>query len=250
MTRAVEGLHGPGRGHRVGTRFLSSTKEALIREIIEREYLKPTRPPIRRVVEDIGLACRRHGWWHQLGARSKHGCRLSISGFRLCAGKTPRQSVPWMLPLGNTPLPGRWRASRLTTPRWMLSWSTNSIGKAMALVRVMAALAPRCRLRLVADLTEPIDHCCGAVRSIGGRRDQKPGLPIRAAFACWSVPAQLAAICLLEEVVWDDHAWGQIADRELVDRDDRNVIRDLLGSFDQAAEPRSRAPVAPDALPN
>ena len=34
----------------------------MIREIIEREYLKPTRSPVRRVLEEIRLACRRHGW--------------------------------------------------------------------------------------------------------------------------------------------------------------------------------------------
>jgi hypothetical protein len=47
-------------------------------------------------------------------------------------------------------------------------------------------------------------------------------------FACWSIPAQLIAICLLEEFVDDDHIWGQISNRKLVDSDDRNVIRDLL----------------------
>jgi hypothetical protein len=53
-------------------------------------------------------------------------------------------------------------------------------------------------------------------------------------FACWSIPAQLIAICLLEEFVDDDHIWGQISNRKLVDSDDRNVIRDLL---DRPADP-------------
>lgn len=61
-TRTVEGLCGPGRGRREGSRFLNPAQETLIREIIEREYLKPTRPPFRRVLEHIGLACRRRGW--------------------------------------------------------------------------------------------------------------------------------------------------------------------------------------------
>src|SRR5262245_258009 len=54
-TRTVEGLCGPGRGRREGTRFLNPAQETLIREIIEREYLKPTKPPFRRVLEHIGL---------------------------------------------------------------------------------------------------------------------------------------------------------------------------------------------------
>jgi putative transposase len=61
-TRTVEGLCGPGRGRREGTQFLYEAKEALIRQIIEREYLKPTRPPFRRVLEQIGIACRLRGW--------------------------------------------------------------------------------------------------------------------------------------------------------------------------------------------
>jgi len=60
-TRTVEGLCGPGRGRRKGTQFLYEAKEALIRQIIEREYLKPTRPPFRRVLEQIGIACRLRG---------------------------------------------------------------------------------------------------------------------------------------------------------------------------------------------
>ena len=58
-------------------------------------------------------------------------------------------------------------------------------------------------------------------------------------FACWSIPAQLIAICLLEEFVDDDHIWGQISNRKLVDSDDRNVIRDLL---DRPGRPVERTP--------
>ncbi len=61
-TRTVEGLCGPGRGRPEGTRVLDKAKDRLIREIIEREYLKPTRPPFLRVFEHIRTACRRHGW--------------------------------------------------------------------------------------------------------------------------------------------------------------------------------------------
>jgi putative transposase len=61
-TRTVEGLFGPGRGRPQGTQVLEEAKERLIREIIEREYLKPTRPPFRRVFEHIRLACCQRGW--------------------------------------------------------------------------------------------------------------------------------------------------------------------------------------------
>lgn len=55
-TRTVEGLWGTGRGRQGGARVLDGAKETLINEIIEREYLKLTRPPFRRVLEHIGLS--------------------------------------------------------------------------------------------------------------------------------------------------------------------------------------------------
>jgi putative transposase len=85
MTRTVEGLCGPGRGRRAGTRFLSEAEESLIRDILEREYLKPTRPPFRRVLEHIVLACRQHGWpaptWRTVKAR------LSLIDLRVRAAR-------------------------------------------------------------------------------------------------------------------------------------------------------------------
>jgi putative transposase len=106
MRRTVEGLHGPGRGRRVGTRFLSSAKETLIREIIEREYLKPTRLPVRRGLEDIGLACRRHGWsaptWRTVKAR------LSLIGQRVWAvGREDTKAVRSL-----DAIPGEYAATR------------------------------------------------------------------------------------------------------------------------------------------
>lgn len=72
-TRTVEGLWGPGRGRQEGARVLDDAKETLISDIIEREYFKPTRPPFRRVLEHIGLACRQRGWsapsWRTAKAR-------------------------------------------------------------------------------------------------------------------------------------------------------------------------------------
>src|SRR5262249_60160509 len=38
-----------------GSQFLAPEQEALIREVIERDYLKPPRPPFSRVVEQIRL---------------------------------------------------------------------------------------------------------------------------------------------------------------------------------------------------
>lgn len=57
----VDGLSGSGRERREGARFLGEAKETLIRQIIEREYLQPTRPSFRRVLEHIRLACRQRG---------------------------------------------------------------------------------------------------------------------------------------------------------------------------------------------
>ena len=58
-------------------------------------------------------------------------------------------------------------------------------------------------------------------------------------FARWSIPAQLVAICFLEEVVGDDHLWRQISDRKLVSSDDRHVIHALL---DRPGRPVERTP--------
>jgi hypothetical protein len=132
-----------------------------------------------------------------------------------------------------------------------LELGLRDVGNAMALARVMAALAtplPVASRGRSHRGDRPLLWCSAFYRREAGSKTRAadPSRP----FARWSVPAQLAAICLLEEVVCDDHAWGQFADRELVDRGDRKVIRDLLGSFDRAAEPRSRAPVVPDELLN
>ena len=92
QTRTVEGLRGPGsgrpEGHFCNIRYWADTwiiltsslpcvldwdEETLIREILEREYLKPTRPPFQRVLEQIGGACRTKGWtaptWRTVKAR-------------------------------------------------------------------------------------------------------------------------------------------------------------------------------------
>jgi hypothetical protein len=114
------------------------------------------------------------------------------------------------------------------------------VSKAAALARVMAALAtplrvvPRGRSHR-AD--RPLLWRNPLYRREAGskRRAANPDRP----FACWSVPAQLVAICLLEDVVGDDRLWRQIADRELVHSHDRNVIQDLL---DHPGRPVERNP--------
>ena len=66
-------MRGLGSGRPEGTRVLNSDEETLIREVLEREYLKPTRPPFQRVLEQIGGACRSKGWpaptWRTVKAR-------------------------------------------------------------------------------------------------------------------------------------------------------------------------------------
>ena len=103
------------------------------------------------------------------------------------------------------------------------------VSKAATLARVMAALAtplpvpPRGRSHR-AD--RPLLWRSPFYRREAGSKTRAadPDQP----FAYWSIPAQLVSICLLEEVVGDDHVWREWADRLLVDSDDRNIIRDLL----------------------
>jgi len=52
-TRTVTGPMAQMRGRKNGSRFLEKEREALIREAIEQDYLKPTRPPFSRLVEHI-----------------------------------------------------------------------------------------------------------------------------------------------------------------------------------------------------
>lgn len=105
-TRTVEGLYGPGRGRSKGARLLSEAEEDLIREIIERDYLKPTRPPLRRVLEDIRLACGQYGWpaptWRTVKSR------LQLINQRVRASR--RGDVAAIRALD--PIPGEYTASR------------------------------------------------------------------------------------------------------------------------------------------
>lgn len=56
--RTVEVLVDRGRGRPKRTLGIEPARDALIREFLECEYLKPTRPPLRRVIGHIAAACR------------------------------------------------------------------------------------------------------------------------------------------------------------------------------------------------
>jgi hypothetical protein len=120
-----------------------------------------------------------------------------------------------------------------------LELGLGDVSKAAALARVMAALAtplpvaPRGRSHRT---DRPMLWRSPFYRREAGSKTRaaEPDRP----FACWSIPAQHVAICLLEDVVGDDHAWRELADRELVDDEDRNIIRDLLGRRRRPAELR------------
>lgn len=47
---------------KLATRALNSDEERLIREVLEREYLKLTKPPFQRVLEQAGSVCHSKGW--------------------------------------------------------------------------------------------------------------------------------------------------------------------------------------------
>ena len=55
-TRTVEVLQERGRGRPKGSLHMEPARDALIQQFLEREYLKPTRPPLRRVIEHIAAA--------------------------------------------------------------------------------------------------------------------------------------------------------------------------------------------------
>ena len=73
QTGTVEGLYGPGSGRRGGTQFLHPDEDMLIREMLQKRYLRPTRPPFQRVLEEIAGAYRSRGWpaptWRPVKAR-------------------------------------------------------------------------------------------------------------------------------------------------------------------------------------
>ena len=59
--RTVDVLRERQRGWPKGKLREEPAREMLIQEFLEREYLKPTRPPLRRVVAHIAAACRQQG---------------------------------------------------------------------------------------------------------------------------------------------------------------------------------------------
>jgi putative transposase len=71
--RTVEAVIDRGRERPKGTLGIEPARDALIREFIEREYLKPTRPPLRRIIGHIAAACHQQGFaaptWRTVKAR-------------------------------------------------------------------------------------------------------------------------------------------------------------------------------------
>jgi putative transposase len=71
--RTVESLVERPLGRPKGRLHEEPVRDALIQEFLEREYLKPTRPPLRRVVAQIAAACRQQGvpppTWRTVKAR-------------------------------------------------------------------------------------------------------------------------------------------------------------------------------------
>ena len=57
-TRTVEVLVEKPLGRPKGSLHEEPVRDALIQQYLERDYLKPTRPPLRRVVANIAAACR------------------------------------------------------------------------------------------------------------------------------------------------------------------------------------------------
>ena len=72
-TRTVDVLVEKRRGRPAGSLHEEPVRDALIKQFLEREYLKPTRPPLRRVVGHIAVACRQQGLpaptWRTIRAR-------------------------------------------------------------------------------------------------------------------------------------------------------------------------------------
>jgi putative transposase len=60
-SRTVSALVANAPGRRNGSQFLKPEQEAVIQEAIKGLYLKPTRPPMKRVVEEIRARCRHAG---------------------------------------------------------------------------------------------------------------------------------------------------------------------------------------------
>jgi putative transposase len=69
----VESLVERPLGRPKGSLHKEPVRDALIQEFLEREYLKPTRPPLRRVLAQIAAACRQQGLpaptWRTVKAR-------------------------------------------------------------------------------------------------------------------------------------------------------------------------------------
>jgi len=66
----VEALIERPLGRPKGSLREEPVRDALIQQFLEREYLKPTRPPRRQVVAQIAIACRQQAPLSMSGRRT------------------------------------------------------------------------------------------------------------------------------------------------------------------------------------
>ena len=106
LTPTVSGLLPGARGRPKGFRLLRAEQEAVICEVAQCEYLTPTRPPLRHLVEHVRRRRRQEGWvpptWRTVKARI-----LEIDAIT----RARRRGDPEPLRATN-PTPGEYVASR------------------------------------------------------------------------------------------------------------------------------------------
>jgi putative transposase len=106
LTPTVSGLLPGARGRPKGFRLLRAEQEAVICEVAQCEYLTPTRPPLRHLVEHVRRRFRQEGWvpptWRTVKARI-----LEIDA----RTRARRRGDPELLRATN-PTPGEYVASR------------------------------------------------------------------------------------------------------------------------------------------
>ena len=106
QTPTVEALEPRQRGRRKGTLFLDQARHELIRKTIREVYLKPQRPTLAYLVEQVHMRFAQQGW--PLPDRRTIKARVDQIEKRLIARK--RRDVAAIK--ATTPVPGQYIASR------------------------------------------------------------------------------------------------------------------------------------------
>ena len=123
--RTVEVLVDGGRGRPKGTLGIEPARDLLIREFIEREYLKPTRPPLRRVIGHLATACRQQGLaaptWRTVKAR------LQLVDERTRASRRGETE----LVRARTATPGEYRVTKPQLHQRIAADGTNGLASAL-----------------------------------------------------------------------------------------------------------------------